>query len=100
MVLHGRAGDLELKLWLGVVKELAPDIVIGTSLINGFSEGVFAFLRRLASREATLVYISAIARDKEESTTFAVTNDMLTVTESLFQDEPRVVRQTVTAPKP
>lgn len=98
MLLHVHIGDLEVRVWLGVVNKITVDVLVGTFLVIRYDRDIFPSLRRITPENLRPVYISAKERNKETSLNEIVTKDVRTVAENLCKDEIRVARQTVIPP--
>lgn len=77
MLLHVQVEDVEVRVWLGVVKELSVDKLVGTSFIIGYVRDTFSYVRRITQKFETCLH-QRVRAQEQKITNAVVANDRLT----------------------
>lgn len=98
VLFHVHNRDLDVRLWFGLLNELADDIIVVTFLIDCFVRDILTIVNIITLKMLIPVYCSAIGWNSKIATSSVVANDIQTVTESPNQDKTRTSGQTLISP--
>lgn len=63
VLLHIQLGNLTTTSWLGIVRNMAGPLLLGTSLLDKHIQSIFTKERKLVSNHSRAVYILGGAKD-------------------------------------